>query len=342
MPFVVNTRSLNTPNHTGVQRYVTNILAALPAPVQTLSSRPGAGLVEAQLWEQGALPHLLRGRLLFSPANSGPVRLRRQVVTVHDVATLDHPEWFSGRFAHWYRWMLPRVIASAQHVITVSEYSRSRIVALTGADPGKVTSIPLGVDPAFRPPRAEDVSRVVQRYGIEGRFLLVVGSVEPRKNLQTLFEAWTHWTDRPDDLTLVVAGTQGHAFAGRGFDALPAACRLIGRVTDADLPALYAGASAFLFPSVYEGFGLPPLEAMACGTPVISSGATSLAEVVGDAALVVDPHDSASMIQAMKRLDEDTTLRRRLTNAGVRHAARFTWQRTAQATLDVLEREAAR
>lgn len=342
LPFVVNTRSLNASRHAGVQRYVSNLLRALPGPVKTLSSRPAAGLAEAQLWEQVILPTQLRGRLLFSPANSGPVRLRRQVVTVHDVATLDHPEWFAGRFAAWYRWMLPRLIASAQHVITVSNHSRDRILALTDAAPDRVTAIPLGIEPAFRPADPAAVQAVKQRHAIDGRYALVVGSIEPRKNLATLFRAWSGWIDRPDDLCLVVAGSAGHAFAGSGFGTPPPGCRLIGRVADADLPALYSGATFFAFPSVYEGFGLPPLEAMACGTPVIVSNATSLPEVVGEAGLLLDPHDPQAWTQAMRHLIHDEAARRSLGAAGHAHAGRFSWHATAQATQSILEQEAAR
>ncbi|WP_272976325.1 glycosyltransferase family 4 protein [Deinococcus geothermalis] len=279
--------------------------------------------------------------LLWSPANTGPLKVRRQVVTMHDAATLDHPEWFERKFAAWYRFLLPRLANRVQRVITVSEYSRHRLVAQTGIPHSKVTVIPLAADARFRTYERPALEAALRIWGLsETPYLLAVGSLEPRKNLGTLFQAWEAWEGRPVGLQLAVVGAGNKVFSGAGFGQVPQGVNLLGRVSDEVLPLLYAGAEAFLYPSLYEGFGLPPLEAMASGTPVVTSNVTSLPEVVGDAALTVDPRDALALRDAMRRVVTDTALASELRVRGLHRAAHYSWEKTAAHTWEILQQEA--
>jgi glycosyltransferase involved in cell wall biosynthesis len=190
---------------------------------------------------------------------------------------------------------------------------------------------------------------VIRRYGIRRPYCLFVGNLEPRKNLPRLIEAFgllrRHGLAPADLPQLVLAGTRGwlssgifRAAAGQGLEAPDIV--FTGYVPPADLPALYAGAACFVFPSLYEGFGLPVLEAMACGTPVVASTASSLPEVAGDAALLVDPHDVEGLAGALRRLWGDAELRADLRERGLQRATLYSWERTARLTLDVYERVA--
>ncbi len=341
---LVNARSLASPL-TGVQRYTREVLSRLPAEaLQLISpSRPLHGL-PGHLWEQAVLPLRLGPRLLWSPSNTGPLAVRRQVVTIHDVSSLEHPEWFSSPFAKWYRFLLPRLARRAQTIIAVSEFTRDRIVALCHVDEHRVVAIHNAVDSRFvRRPAAEAESVCRELQIPSGRYILALGSLEPRKNLPRLLQAWDGVRPRlPADLWLVLSGAKGKplVFGDVSLEHLPPNVFLSGYVPDEHLPALYSGALAFVFPSLYEGFGLPPLEAMACGTPVIASNTTSLPEVVGDAALTVDPLDSHAIAEAIRRLVADADLRASLAKRGLARARLFSWEKAAAQTWAVLQQAA--
>lgn len=342
MNVTLNTRTLASGQITGVQRYTLELLGVLENRLTTVAPPLELGSLQSHLWEQFSLPWQLRGTLLFSPANTGPLAVRHQVVTIHDVATLEHPEWFEGKFAVWYRWLLPRLARRVQHVLTVSEASRQSIIKWTGIAPARVTAIPLAADRRFQPMTQSEEERVRQKLALPERFVLAVGSLEPRKNLAGLFAAWQGWENRPRDLRLVVVGGRGKVFRGVGFEQLPQDVQLLGRVDDADLPGLYTAAELFVYPSLYEGFGLPPLEAMACGTPVLTSNVSSLPEVVGNAALQVEPDRPERIRAALIELTHNALLREELRGRGLERARQFSWQKTAELTWDVLSREANR
>jgi glycosyltransferase involved in cell wall biosynthesis len=226
----------------------------------------------------------------------------------------------------------------AARVIAVSEFTRADIIDLYGLDPGKVVAIPNGVDGRFRP-LAEAKMRVQERFAINRPYMLCVGALQARKNVPLAIEAYSRVMGRGTDCELVVAGGD----RGGRLDVLDAILRarltgrvhLLGHVEDAEMPALYSGAKALLFPSLYEGFGLPALEAMAAGTPVIASNTTGLAEVVGDAGLTVDPRSAEELADAMGRILADAALRERLVAAGLARAREFTWARAAAVTAGV-------
>ncbi|MHB1282845.1 MAG: glycosyltransferase family 4 protein [Metallibacterium scheffleri] len=296
-------------------------------------------------WEQLRLPGHCRGKLLWSPSNTGPLAVRNQVVTIHDVVPLDHPEWLNPRFAAWYRFLIPRLARRVKHVIVDSDFTRQRLIAHTGIGPGKISVIHCGVDARFRPQSPEAINSARAALQVPpGRYVLSVGSLEPRKNLGRLLLAWqSALSELPADAWLVVAGAKGKGLVFADVPELahlPARVHLAGYVPEEALPALYAGADAFVYPSMYEGFGVPPLEAMACGIPTLVSNRTSIPEVVGDAALQVDPFDVNAIAQGLVQLSTDANLRAKLGRVGRERAALYTWDHTAKRTLQVLQEAA--
>ena len=325
---------------TGMQRYAIELANRLDADLDVI--RPGRPLKggAGHLWEQFYLPAVCQGRLLWSPNNTGPIAIRRQVCTIHDLIPLDHPEWFNPRFAQWYKWLFPRLAPRLQHIIAISEFTKQRVVELLNVDPRRITVVPNGVDPQFTPSHEPAIAAMRQQLGISvPRYLLSVSSLEPRKNINRLFEAWERVVNRiPEDVALVVAGAHGASgvFSGVKLDRLPPRVHFTGYVPQDQLPVLYSGALAFVYPSLYEGFGLPPLEAMACGTAVVTSNGTSLREVVGDAAVLIDPLDVDSIADGIERITEDSNLRQSLAQAGRERARHLTWDHCAQLTRQVL------
>jgi glycosyltransferase involved in cell wall biosynthesis len=331
----VNLRTLGY-GITGVQRYLLSLLPHMPSGLNSVKPAQALQGMKGHVWEQLYLPTQLRQRLLWSPGNSGPLSVSRQVLTVHDAATLDHPEWFERKFALWYNAMLPRLIRKVRAIITVSNFSRERIIRLTSVPSDCVHVIPNGVDTRFRPADPDTVKQVKATFGLDKPYILFVGSLEPRKNLKLLIEAWQ--LGNFDGATLAVVGASGHLFKKMQFDAIPDGVRLLGRVEDEILPILYSGATGFIYPSVYEGFGLPPLEAMACGCPVAVSDIPAHREVCGDAAMYFDPfrpEELSNKLESLLRLDGPS--RAFYVDGGLDRAATYRWERAASETWHILQ-----
>lgn len=264
-----------------------------------------------------------------------------RVLTVHDISHLRYPSFHPVERVRHLEKRLPRSLAQADQVITVSYFSKKELVDGMGVPAEKITPIPLGVDPACRPRSSAETKSMLRPLGLaHGRYLLVVATMEPRKNLPRLVRAFA---GLPDDLRqrfpLVIAGAPGWGkrLDAPGLSELEARgeLRRIGYVPEDALPLLYAGAGAFAFPSLYEGFGLPPLEALASGVPVLTSSVASLPEVTGDAALLVDPEDTKDIHRGLQRLLTDEGFRARARWAGPAQAAAFTWEDCAARTIAV-------
>ena len=303
------------------------------------------------------------------------------LLTVYDLIPVRYPAYSSPRARFFIRWMTRLALRAARHVIAISEFTRRDFMAEFGLRPEQITAIPLAADPAFQPQPPETIAAMRARYDLPERFVLYLGSNKPHKNLTRLVEAWqmanqrianSEWrtTNREQQIAatrLVIAGAWDERYpearelansagtkASSTNGRLPASSHQLpiwlGPVPEADLPALYSAAAAFVFPSLYEGFGLPVLEAMACGTPVICSNTSSLPEVAGDpsagagpsAALLVDPLDTAALADALRLVLTDDGLRAELRRRGLARAARFTWPQTAAATLAIYRQEAHR
>lgn len=296
----------------------------------------------ARLWHRLGVPlHIERWTgpvdLLHAPDFTlPPVKPgTRTLLTVHDLSFIRAPDAAPPRLRAYLGRVVPRSVEQADHVLADSEATRQDLIDLYGTPDEKVSVVYSGVDARFGPVEDAGAIRAVRAaYGIgDGPFIFSVGTVQPRKNYARLAEA-LHRLDRPD-LSLVIAGGEGwledDLYARIDALGLGERVRFIGFAADDDLPALYSAACVFAFPSLYEGFGLPPLEAMACGTPVVASNVSSVPEVVGEAGLLVDPLDVDALADALARALDDEALRADLIEKGRERAAEFTWERAALA-----------
>ncbi len=289
--------------------------------------------------------------LLFVPSHVLPlVHPARSVVTIHDLGYLYYPQAHTLSQNLYLRWSTRYNARQASRILADSEATRQDLIHRYGIPADKIVRVYPGRDESLAPVTNPAVlSMVRERYGVRGPYLLYIGTLHPRKNLVRLIQAFasllqslTSSSQPPAaDLRLVLAGQKGWLVD----DILAQVRRLklqdrvimTGYVPDTDLPALLSGALAFVFPSLYEGFGLPVLEAMACGTPVVCSNTSSLPEVAGEAALLVDPLDTEALAQALEQVVTDGALRQRLVERGFDQVQRFSWRRCAEETLQVLE-----
>lgn len=302
------------------------------------------------VWEQIVAP-VVSARagldVLFCPVNVVPLASAvPSVVTVHDLAFLSHPEAFHAAKRRYLTAMTRLSVRRARRVIAVSAHTRDDLVRHFGVNPARVVVIPNAADERFRPSADRDtLARFRAKNALPERYILFVGTLEPRKNLRRLIEAFARIAGDQPDVKLVIVGASGWLTSDLAplVHAHHLRDRIIfmGYVQDDALPLWYQGASVFCYPSLYEGFGLPVLEAMACGTPVVTSRTSSLPEVTGEAALLVDPTDVPGIARALTALLADGARRRELAAAGRAHARRYSWERTAAATLAVI-RDAAR
>ena len=297
--------------------------------------------------------------VLFVPAHVLPlIHPRRSVVTIHDLGYHYEPDAHPPRQRAYLEWATRYNAQSATHIIADSQATKRDLVGILGIPPEKISVVYLGVEERFRPVQdAAQIAAAKAAYSIPGPYILYVGTLQPRKNLARLVEAFGRVARALDTgyegvtpydagdpqrrLSLVLAGSKGWWYEDifRTVQQMDLGSRVIcpGYVKDDDLPALYSGADLFVLPSLYEGFGLPALEAMACGTPVVASNVSSLPEIVGDAGLLANPTDPADLARAMTRVLMDPARAAQMRERGLAQAKRFTWERCARETLEVIE-----
>jgi glycosyltransferase involved in cell wall biosynthesis len=307
-------------------------------------------------WEQVVQPFALRKErvdLLHALAFVTPLLSPcPSVITVYDLSFLLYPESFK-RFKRFYLGLFTRLsVRRARRIIAISKSTKHDVVRLLGVSPEKVDVVYCGIDQAFRPLPEDQVASFRSKRGLPERFILFVGTIEPRKNVTRLIEAYADLRFAIRDLRLVIGGAKGwfyeDVFARVEELGLEGEVMFPGYIPVSELPLWYNAAELFVYPSLYEGFGLPPLEAMACGTPVVTANTSSLPEVVGEApgtgsqghsaGLTVDPLDVAGLAEAMRRVLGDEALRQEMRKRGLQRAKGFSWTKTAQETVQVYQR----
>jgi glycosyltransferase involved in cell wall biosynthesis len=342
---------------TGVQRYALEMVRALDRQLTAqprlaskysftlLTPRSGArpvrlqqipvvaaGRLQGHAWEQLELPAYSGGGLMLNLGNTAPLR-GRVVVTIHDASVYAVPEAYSRAFRLWYRTLFPLLGRRSRLVLTVSDFSRGELTRWAGIPAGKIRVISPGCEHVLRAPA--DCS-IFSRLPVQpGRYILAVGSRSPHKNLTAAAEAVARLG--PTRLPLVAAGGGNPKVFNSGGGKSDDSYLSVGYVTDPELRALYENAACFVYPSLYEGFGLPPLEAMICGCPCVVARAASLPEVCGDAALYCDPRDPDDIAAQVRRLVDDPALRTELRERGLARGRGFSWARAAIGLLGVLE-----
>lgn len=340
-------------NRSGTGRYITELIREfqkMPLPIELLLLDETGRIqllpqhdvqdtspLQRLFLEQLRVPLAsLKFGLTHCPAGMGPLLpCGRLILTIHDLAALKHPEWFTPSRAAYYRFALRRGVRRTQHLIADSMATKQDLQEMLGVGEERIDVVPLGVSLHFHPATDAEVQELRARIPLPQSYFLFVGTIEPRKNLPRLVAAYRQIAaEVPEDL--VLCGRHGWA-----SDAFLEDCRKgdhaarihwVNHLLDKHLPALLSSATAFVWPSLHEGFGLPPLEAMACGAPVISSNTTSIPEVVGEAGMLVDPEDTDVIAAAMVRLSGDAALREQLRAAGQVRAMQFTWEKTAALT----------
>ena len=337
---VINARFL-TQNITGVQRFAIEIAKQLKilygndlifvSPKNIIHKELAKeldvkiiGNFTGHLWEQISLPKYLKqngNSLLLNLANTAPLLYANKIVTIHDLAFLHHPEWFSKKFTLVYNFLLPNIANHSKHILTVSQYVKDDISKSYKIEPNKIDIIYNSYSNMFKklPFEKED-------------YVLAVGSIEPRKNLIALIDIF-----KKTDMKLLIVGQKNKVFSEFNLEKLPKNIIFTGYVDDKELVELYNKAKIFVYPSLFEGFGIPPLEAQACGTPVICSNVTSLPEVGGDSVLYCDPYDVNDIADKIMLLLEDKSLQNELIQKGYENLERFSWEKSAKKIIDIIE-----
>lgn len=343
---VINGRFLSQ-GFTGVQRFafeMTKALAALGydiivvAPRNILLGHPlnckirKWGCLRGHFWEQIGLfvyLKLHRNPLLINFSGLGPVFYKNQVCTIHDLSFMVHPEWFSKMYYHFYRLCAPVLSKNSKKIITVSDFSKNEIVRLLNINPGKIIIINNAVDFSdLWPSRPEKLP--------EGKFILTVGSVDPRKNQVKMAEAFS-LSSAGKFYNLVLAGKSGQLFAS--VELSKSSFVSLGYVADEELIYLYKNASLFVYLSLYEGFGIPPLEAMSFGCPVVLSDIPAFREIFGNAAYYVDPYDISTIAEGIDHVLSNAPARNELIAKGYKLCASYSWKKSALKFVEMIERE---
>lgn len=347
---VINGRFLTRPP-TGVDRFAAELLRAWAPrfggdrPLDTLVPSRGAarslegvnlavrraGRLGGHAWEQLELSGHCGEDLLLSLCNTGPIARREQLAVLHDAGIMARPQTYSVAFRRWYRWLFAGLMRRARIIATVSKFSAAELMRHVG---GRAAGIELIFGAGEHVLRTPSDTRVLERLGLVGRrYVLAVGSLTPNKNFGGVVRAAAALGDAGCRI-VAAGGVNSRVF--KGVELARDALLMAGYVTDGELRALYENAACFIFPSFYEGFGLPPLEAMHCGCPVIVSDRASLPEVCGEAALYCNPEDPADMARTLRLVLGSETLRSELRAAGYERARQFAWSRSAMQLEELL------
>jgi glycosyltransferase involved in cell wall biosynthesis len=288
------------------------------------------------LWEQLTLPIAARGTTLVSLCNTSPLFKRSQVVMVHDMAVFDVPHAFSKKFLLWYRFRFSMLPRNAPMILTTSAFSKERICHHLNIDASRVAVLPPGADHLDRVVRDQ---AILQRLDlVKDSYCVIVGSLDPRKNLQRVLDAVDRLGHLQDVKFVIVGGSNARVFnAGRVAEQVVSKQVIwAGFISDGELKALYESAACLVFPSLYEGFGLPPLEAMYCGCPVIASKHASIPEACGRAAMYCDATSVDDIAEKISLMMSDRKVRQSYKSLGLRHAQRYRWDRAARDLLEIL------
>jgi glycosyltransferase involved in cell wall biosynthesis len=297
------------------------------------------GTLKGVLWEQVSLPLFLKKQkkqsLLINLTNTAPLSYPNQVVSIMDMTTFIEPAWFNKKFAYYYQWLVPKIVKKSRVVFTISENSKRDIVKFTGIKEDKIKVLYCGISEIFLYP-SKHRSDILERLGLKHQeYLMAVSSLDPRKNFKKLIESFF---ETNIEIPLVIVGSKGKVFGDAGISNYDSS-RIIftGYISDEDLKQLYKSSLCFVYPSLYEGFGIPPLEAMASGCATIVANTSSLPEVCSDASLYVDPYDSQSIASAIKNIIYDESLRSSLVMKGFENVKRFSWELTAAKALKEIQ-----
>lgn len=349
---IVLNGQFTTQTKSGVQRFASEIAYALDrqhasgeksyqmfAPAGGILTAPFSSVVfrtvgrlHGQAWEQVELPQYVGKSLLVNLGNTAPLLVRRQIVVIHDAGAFVNPEAYSLRFRLWYKGLQRLLAVRKARLVSVSRFACSEVSRHIGVPELDVALVGEAGEHILRETLDDTILR---QHGLQpGRFVLAVGNLTAHKNLRALGLAAARLAARGITL-VVVGGTGSAAFAADA--ALPEPAIYTGKISDGELRALYEAAACFVFPSRYEGFGLPPLEAMACGCPVVASTAPAVVETCGDAAWFCDPDDHAGFADAVCRLLDEPELRATMRRRGLDHAASMTWDKAAGALTRVID-----
>lgn len=346
---VVNARFL-TQSITGVQRYAVEVCLELKKKSPTIKfvapnniihhdiarelKAQTFGVSKGHLWEQIELPlYLIRkGKpLLLNLGNTAPLFYKNKVVTLYDLAFYHYPEWFSSVFSTYYRFLIPKILQSSKHVITDSEFIKNEIVEVYRVLPDDISVVYGAPASIFF---SADSSRASN-----SPYILAVGSLDPRKNLVTLIKSFNSLELK--GIRLIIVGQKNRVFSDESVEKLANENPFIeftGYVTDDNLVKLYREAALFVYPTLYEGFGFPPLEAQACGCPLIASCVASLPEVCGDSALYCDPYNISDIADKLSMVLGDKLLQEKLRQKGFMNIKKFSWHISANAILKIVNR----
>lgn len=287
------------------------------------------GFGASHVWEQFILPFFFIGKknyILLNFSGLGPITIKDKFVTIHDLAYLENPSWYSKAYVLLYKYLTPLSVRTSKQVLTVSKFSKNEIIKRLGVEGNRISVI-------YNAAEANDVEQDDILKKVPSNFILAVSSIDPRKNFVRLINAFSFIPEQ----NLVVVGGSYHVFNNVELDTSLSNVKFIGRVSDAELTSLYKHATAFVYPSLYEGFGIPPIEAMTYGCPVVVSDIEVLHEVCGEAASYVDPYDEKQMAQAFSKICGDESLRQELIVKGYKNIKRFNWRKSSLALLDVLK-----